>query len=223
MRVWARLADIISANVNALLDRVEDPERLLAQAIRDMEDGLLAARSQAATVIAATRRLGRELEQNRAAARHWHDQARRACRAGREDLAREALRHKVEHDEIVRTLEAQFAEAQKSSHDVKNALHTLEARLAEARRQQRTLLARFRVAKVRLDARRASTALPDTVAPLSKLARLEERLLDMEDELLAHAEITGSPAEELADLELSRKIESEFAVLRNETSQSAPA
>src|SRR5437868_3799448 len=101
MGLFTRLADLISANLNSLLDAAEDPERMLAQVIREMEDGLAAARRQGAVAVAAERRLGRELEQNRAAAGLWKERARKALAGRREDLARKALARKLEHDDLV--------------------------------------------------------------------------------------------------------------------------
>jgi phage shock protein A len=124
---------LIAANTHALLDRAENPETMLKQVVRDMEEGLAAARQQAARAIAAERRLQRELQQNRAAAHRWQEQARRALTAGREDLARKALAQKIEHDDLVKELEAQHAAADSTSKEVKAALRTLETRLAHIR------------------------------------------------------------------------------------------
>ena len=109
MSIFSRLSDIIASNLNALLDRVENPEALLVQVIREMEEGLAAARRYAALAIAAERRIGRELEQNRAEAERWQNKAREALAAERDDLARRALIRKREHEDLVRGLETQCA------------------------------------------------------------------------------------------------------------------
>src|SRR5438270_172646 len=142
MGVFSRLSDIITANVHALLDRAEHPERMLAQVIREMEASLARARHYAAAAIAAERHLARELERHRAEARHWREHARQALTAGREDLARRALLRKAEHDNLIRELEPQLAAARQTGDNVRTALRALEARLAEARRRQGAILAR---------------------------------------------------------------------------------
>src|SRR5947209_3923807 len=111
MAVFARLSGVITARFHALLDRIEDPELLLAQLVRAMEDDLAAARQQAARALAAERRLQRELQPHQQAAQHWQEQARRALAHQREELARRALGWKIEQDDLMRTLQAQHAEA----------------------------------------------------------------------------------------------------------------
>jgi phage shock protein A len=220
MGIFARLSDIISANVNALLDKAEEPERMLAQIIREMEDGLASARQQGATAIAAERRLGRELEQSRTAAEHWKEQARLALTSGREDLARQALARKIDHDDLARALEPQWAAAHATSAEVKSALHALAARLAEARRKQRTLVARHRAATIRVEVQRTVHAgIPDGRSAFARFARFEEKLVDAEDHLLAQAEVgpsAGALETELGQLELRKRVDEELRVLKTE-------
>jgi phage shock protein A len=220
MGLFARLTELISANLNSLLDAAEDPERMLAQVIRELEESLSGARQQGARAVAAERRLARELEQNRAEARNWNERARLALAGRREDLARKALARKLEHDDLARVLETQWSAARQGSDEVKAALRALEARLAEARRKQRSLVARHRAAAVRLEAQLAlRPGIPDGRAPLARFVRFEERLIDMEDQLLAQAEIARPLADlenELADLEAARRVEDELQVLKKE-------
>ena len=104
MSVITRLTEIVAANVNALLDRAENPEWLAGQIVRDMEAGLDTARRLAATAIAHDHHLGRDLEHNRNRAEFWKTKAREALAANREDLARQVLAHKHGYDELVRIL-----------------------------------------------------------------------------------------------------------------------
>src|ERR1700720_4624028 len=85
MSMLGRFSDVISMNVHALLDRAENPERMLTHLLRTLEEGLAAARLQAAGAIAGERRLRRELGRHRAAAQHWKEQARLALARRRED------------------------------------------------------------------------------------------------------------------------------------------
>src|ERR1700730_13085462 len=98
MSILGRFSDVVSLNIHALLHRAENPERLLAHLLRILEEGLAAAKLQAARAIAGERRLRRELGGHRAAARHWQEQARLALAQRREDLARRALACKIDHD-----------------------------------------------------------------------------------------------------------------------------
>jgi phage shock protein A len=220
MGVFARLSDIITSNINALLDRAENPEWMIAQIIREMEEGLASAKRYAATAIAAERRIGRELEQNRLSAEHWKSKARQALTADREDLARRALARKMEHEDLVRSLEHQHGEALQTSQNVRNALHALEARLAEARRKQRTLLARHRAAQARVELHRVVGAgFPAFCGAQAKFDRIENQLNDFEDELTALADLhhvqTGLEAD-FAELERQNAIEDEMEAMKRE-------
>jgi phage shock protein A len=220
MGVFARISDIFTANINALLDRVENPEALLAQVVREMEDGLAAARRYAATAIAAERGLTRELEQNRAEVRHWQEKARTAVTSGREDLARQALTRKKEHEDLIRSLEVQHAAACQTSAGVRSSLRLLEARLDEARRKQRALVAGHRAARARAELVRGGCR-SGPVAAATRFEVLESKFHGLEEELLAQVEVSGALRgleQEFADLETRREVEAELETLKRELS-----
>jgi phage shock protein A len=220
MGVFTRLSDIISSNVNALLDKAEDPEKMIAQVVREMEEGLANAKRYAATAIAGERRLGRELDQNRAQAAFWEGKARTAVAQGRDDLARRMLARKKEHADLVQCLAAQHGEAVQTSGNVRAAVRGLEARLAEARRKQRSLLARHRAARVRVELNRVGGGAVDFHSSQAKFERLEDQLVQFEDELAAQAELNhalGGLEAEVADLEREQAIEADLAALKRES------
>jgi phage shock protein A len=217
MGIFTRLSDILTANVNALIDRVENPEVMLAQIVREMEEGLAVARRYAASAIAAERGLARELEHNRAEVTRWQDKARTAVAAGREDLARLALLHKKEHEDLIHKLEAQYAAACQTSAGVRSSLRLLEARLDEARRRQRALVARHRAAQARAELLRGGGCSPRRAGPAVRFEALENKLTTLEEELLAHVEVSGALLgleEEFADLETRRAVEEELQALK---------
>jgi phage shock protein A len=219
MGIFSRVSDILTANLNALLDRAEDPAGMLAHVIRTMEDSLARARRSAAAAIAAERRLRREQDDNRDQAEHWKARAREALAAGREDLARRALARKQEHDALARSLAEQHAEAVQTGQAARTALQALEARLAEARNKQRTLLARHRAAQVRVETyRQLGTGRTDFGVSLARLDRLEDRLSRCADELDAEADLldlTGLEAD-FTDLERQRIVDRELEALKRE-------
>jgi phage shock protein A len=222
MGIFARLSDIITSNINALLDRAENPEWMIAQIIREMEEGLASAKRYAATAIAAERRIGRELEQHRLQVEHWKSKAKQALAAEREDLARRALARKMEHEDLVRSLENQHEQALQTCQNVRTSLHALEARLAEARRKQRTLLARHRAALARVELHRfAGAGFPAFSGAQAKFDRLENQIIDFEDELTALADLhnlqTGLEAD-FAELERQQVIEGELQEMKREKS-----
>jgi phage shock protein A len=174
--------------------------------------------------VAAERRLGRELESNRAQAEYWKARAREALGRGREDLARRALLRKREHDDLAAGLEAQHAEAVRTGTGVRTALRALEARLAEARRRQRALVARHRAARVRVEVHQA-VGVGGFDAAHAKFERLADRLVEFEDEVAAQAELhqalDGLEAE-FADLEREQAVAAELEALKRENTGRGP-
>src|SRR5215468_8819054 len=105
MGIFTRLSDIISSNLNAMLDKAEDPEKLIRLMIQEMEDTLIEIKASCAGVMATKKRVQRELDEVMARAEQWAQRAQLAMNKGREDLAREALVEKRRYRERARTLE----------------------------------------------------------------------------------------------------------------------
>jgi phage shock protein A len=220
MSVFSRLSEIVASNLNALLDRAEDPELLLRQFIHEMEEGLGVAKRYAATVIATERRLGRELEWNREQAEVWKNRGKRALNAGREDLAREAVARKLDHDTLVGDLTQQHSAARETSNRVRSSLGVLERRLNDARGKQRSLVATNRAARVRVEAsERAQCGIPYLVNSQTTLSRIEDCLQQKEEELIAYAELNEGVSNADAtflDMERERAIDVELEALKRD-------
>jgi phage shock protein A len=214
MGVLSRLSNLVTANMHALLDRAENLEVLLDQAVRDMEAGLARARQAAAVAIAAERRLRREADRNRDLAKEWRDRAREALTTGDETLARQALDRWHLHDVSASGLDAEHVEAAQASQEARSALHGLETRLSEARRRERMLLVRHRTAQVRLTVQRQL----DAGAAHGRLLGLEERLGRRTDEWIAEAELCalGRIEAEFLDRDRQQAIDRELETLRRE-------
>jgi phage shock protein A len=219
MGMFSRIFDIFTANLNALLDRAENPEVMLDQMIRDMEGSLARARRYAAVAIAAESRLRRDRDDNRDQVEQWTARAREALAAGREELARRALARKQEHNLLARSLEEEYTEALQAGQSARTALQALEARLAEARAKQRVLLARHRTAQVRIEVyRHLDVGRTNFGASAARFDRLADRLSQRVEELTAEAELhdlSGLEAE-FTDLERRLAIDRELETLKRE-------
>ena len=219
MRILSRCSDIVLANMHAMLDRIESPEAMIGQVIREMEDGLALARSYAAGAIATERRLARELSEHRAAVELWHAKARAALAANRDDLARLALARKQEHAALAVDLEAQHAAAVESSAQVRASLNTLQERFAAAKRKQKSLIARHHAAQLRQQLCHLAGAPFGTDWPAdAKLRRWEERLTDLEDVIAGQTEVQGLAGVEtmFASWQAEAELELELAALKEE-------
>lgn len=197
MGIFRRCTDILSANLNDLIDRFEDPEKALRQAIREMEQAVANALNGAAKVIANERLLARQLSEHREGAQRWLARAREAVAANDDALARKALARKAEHDRVIAALADQQASLEETSGKLRRQIDAMRARVAEANRKLTTLVARKQAA----DAQRVLVhAAPGITATevFSKFDHLCHRIESAEAEAQAWTELAGISAEEEA-------------------------
>lgn len=187
MRLFRRIADIIAANLNEMVDRFEDPETMLKQAVREMEQAVAEALDSAVKVVATEKLAARQLEKHRRDAQLCHDRARQAVADGDDSLARQLVTRKVQHDSLIAALEDQQATAAESGRKLHRQIDAMRAKLAEAKRKLATLTARRRVA----DARGQLVGAPagTDLAPFSKFDRMYERVEFAEAEVDARLEL----------------------------------
>ena len=125
MGIMDRLSRLIRANVNDLIDQAEDPEKMLDQILRDMQSNMTTARAQVAAMIAQEKELEADLNETRRLANEWGAKAQRAVAAGKDDLAREALRRKRDNDENARVYEQQHQVQEQAVDKLKDQLRQL--------------------------------------------------------------------------------------------------
>jgi len=162
MGIFTRARDIISANINCMLDKAEDPEKLLSMMLREMEDTLIEVKASCAGAMAARRKIEREQDAVRARADEWEVKARMAINKGRDDLAREALVERRRFMERVDVLDCERAECEALLEQYQADIADLEAKLESVREKQRLLIQRHIHAvhkrRAQLDIRRADTS-----------------------------------------------------------------
>ena len=216
MRIFKRLSDIISANLNDLLARAEDPEKMLKQALREMEQGLEAARRVAMQAVTEEKRLKKELEHNEKQASDWEAKAAQAVKADRDDLAKKALARRMEIENVVASIRAEHEEVSESAEQTKRTLKALGSRLSEAKRQEATLVARKKVAEARKAVVEGMERLKqesDGLAVQEKTERLEHELAGLGGKAEALAELSADEIE-MEDLGANGQIEAELAKLK---------
>jgi len=219
MNIFGRISDIIAANVNALLDKAEEPEKMIAQIIREMTGALERARQQGAAAIATERQLARELNEHRNQVAFWQERARHALTEHREDLARQALERRIEEENLVRGLERQHVRATETSAAVRTTIGALQARLAEAQRKERLLVARNRAVRARREAHRFLAVQPLAFhSSTDRLQVWESRIETLEDELAAEAELAQCGSTQIGAAEPDRAllIEEQLQALKKE-------
>lgn len=154
MSIFNRLSTWGKSELNSAIDKIEDPEKMLNQMLIDMQSQLAEAKKQVAVAIADEKRLQKQFEEQRTLAVEWEKKAMLAIKAGNDDLARQALARKAEHDKTAEGFEQQW-KAQKASVDqLKNALQQLNGKIEEAKRQKNLLIARAKRAEAQKNHRR---------------------------------------------------------------------
>lgn len=196
MSIWQRISTLVKSNINALISSAEDPEKVLNQLIRDMRQQFIDARKQVAVSIADEKRLKKQYDGELKKATEWENKAMTAIRAGKEDLARQALARKSEHD----TLAEQFLEqwtAQKAAADqLKEALTQLNSKIQEASRKKNLLIARQKRAEAQKKIQDTMSGMSDNSA-FDTFARMEEKVDRNEAEAQASLELAGGMGDEL--------------------------
>lgn len=214
MPLFRRIADIVSANLNEMVARFEDPETMLRQAVREMDEAVGVALDRAVSAVAHEKLLTRELAENRRQAERWQVRARKALEAGEEDLARRALAHRIEHERLVATLEDQQATASAASVRLRRQIDGLRAKLAEAKRELAALTARKRIAEARgkLLAGMPSIGAGEACASFD---RWRQRIEFAEAEADAWCELTGDVDDNAFEALDNADVEQELAILKD--------
>lgn len=151
MGIFTRLSDIINSNISALLDKAENPEKMIRMMIQEMEETLVEVRSSTAKVIAEKKTVNRRIEQLRRQAGEWQSKAELALAKDREDLARAALVEKSSVNSTVTMLEDELHKLDETLEKLSTEIDQLQAKLTDARTRQKTLLMRSSAAQSRVD------------------------------------------------------------------------
>ena len=189
MGILDRISTVLRTNINALLDASEDPRRTLEQVIRDMAEAIAQARGQTAEVIAQEKLIEADYLKNHRLAQEWERKTELALTRGSDDLAREALRRKIDFERNAEMLGRQLAAQQEISAKLKRDLTQLEAKYDEAIRNRDALVARHRTVLAQQQVARSSARL-NLMDPSSELARMEARIRGEEARTAAYAEVS---------------------------------
>ncbi len=215
MGIFSRLTDIVNSNITALLDRAEDPAKMIRLIVQEMEDTLVEVRSDAARLIADRKEIKRRLRRLDDAQTEWQKRAELAVQKGREDLARAALIERAKLADLVKTLEDDDVMLHERMGHLDEDIMRLQAKLAEAKAKQVGLMARAQTANARFAVReqlydgRVDSA-------MARFDMVEKKLDEMEGRVEAFDLGKGAKtlADEIADLEAESQIENELAKLK---------
>ena len=181
MGIFTRFRDIINSNINAMLDKAEDPEKLIKLMIHEMEDTLVEIKASCAGVMANRKKADRQLDQAQSRAKYWENNAELAVNRGRDDLAREALVEKRRFTVIENSIEKQIMESNNLIEQYQDDIRQLEDRLRTAREKRRVLVQRHLRAKGKRRTQEEIRRM-DSAETIFKFEQLENRIERMEAE-----------------------------------------
>lgn len=213
MGIFSRFSDIINSNINSILDKAEDPEKMVRLIIQEMEETLVEVRTQSAKLIADKKEVGRRSERLAKEAGEWERKAEIALSKGREDLARSALKEKTEALEAVDQMNSDLEQIDHNLEKLSGDIAQLQQKLADAKQRRKALVSRGETAKSRMGVRRQLHDVNVDEA-MSRFERYERRIDDMEGELEAYDLGQKNLADEIADLESDERVDDELSKLK---------
>ena len=203
MGIFTKLSTVIKSNINDLISRAENPEKMLNQIILDMRDQLAKAKREVAAAIADERKLKSQLDADVKQARDWQHRAMLAVKEGRDDLAKQALIRQKEHTERAQVLQSTWNSHSSETEKLKGSLRQLNDKIEEAKRKRNLLVAKQKRAVAQRRIHETMSGLSDTSA-FEAFNRMADKIEDEERKTLAHAEVTEAISGDTLETEFLR-------------------
>lgn len=218
MGLFDRVSRVVRSNLNAAVSAAEDPEKILDQAIVDMQEDLVQMKQAVATAIASQKRVQQQYDKANSEANTWQQRAQLALQKGDEELARQALVRKKTQAETAAALKAQLDTQSVTVEQLKRNLIGLESKLAEAKTKKDMLKARASAAKASEQLQSTTSSL-NTSSAMAAFERMEEKVLQMEAKSQAVAELAGADLEsQFVALEAGGDVDLELAAMKAQLS-----
>lgn len=218
MSIFSRLSDIVNSNISALLDKAENPEKMIRMVIQEMEETLVEVRSGTAKVIAEKKTLSRRAEQLSNQATDWESKAELALIKGREDLAKAALLEKTNIQASIEITENDLAKLDETLDKLCSEIEQLQAKLNDARARQKTLVMRSTATQSRVDVHQQLNSHTIDNA-MDKFEYYERKIDQMEGQIdSSHIEARGLQSE-FDELEKQEAIDKELEALKSKLQQ----
>ena len=213
MGIFSRFTDIVNSNINAILDKAEDPEKMVRLIIQEMEDTLVEVRSASAKTIANKKKISAQINKMQSEGRDWQSKAELAINKDREDLARAALQEKKKCDEYAVTLNAELAAVDEQISKLQSEVTQLQDKLADAKARQKTIIMRQKTVSSRLDIKRTLND-GKVDAAMGRFEQYERKIDDLESQVDAYDLGKKTLADEFADLAADDEIDDALAALK---------
>jgi phage shock protein A len=221
MGLFDRLSRVVRANLNDLVSQAEDPEKVLEQAVIDMQEDLVQLRQAVARTIAEQKRTEQRYNSDTTEAGKWEQRAKLALTKGDENLAKEALTRKKTFSDTAATLKAQLEQQTVQVESLRRNLVALEGKISEAKTKKNMLQARSKAAKANEELQKTLGGI-GTSSAMGAFERMENKVLEQEARSQAVGELGGYGIEQqFAELESSTNVDDELAMLKAQMSGGA--
>jgi phage shock protein A len=213
MGIFSRITDIINSNINAILDKAEDPEKMVRLIIQEMEEALVEVRSTSARAIADRKELQRRQGWLRGEVSEWERKAEVAISKGRDDLAKGALIERNKAREACGLLDQDLEILEDTLSKLNGDIAALQAKIKDAKARQNAIILRGKAAQSRLGARRrlADHSIDDA---MQRFENYERKMDDLEGQIESYDMGQKTLSEEIAELEADEQINEELAELK---------
>ncbi|EPA8367791.1 phage shock protein PspA [Vibrio fluvialis] len=220
MGIFSRFADIVNSNISALLDKAEDPEKMIRLIIQEMEDTLVEVRTNSAKAIADKKELARKVDAIDQQIEDWQAKATLALNKQREDLARAALIEKQKLQNLLKGLHTEQTLVEETIDKLTGEIAKLESKITETRAKQQALAIRSHAASNRRDVQRHlhTSRTDEAMAKFEQYSRKVDEL-EAEADLYAQSGKGKSLEQEFAELQAQDEIEQELAKLKEQMKQ----
>ena len=209
MAIFQRVGDLVKANINDLLDRAENPEKMVKQIIIDMEKELQQCTNALGQAMGSQRQMKKQLDKAKAESQEWENKAKLALKAGNQDLAKQALAKKVNADKQVEQYQQMYDQCTAQVDTIKGQVDALKMKLEEAKSRQSTLIARSKMADAQKSMAKTLGSM-DSSSAFSKLDKMEEKIEAKEAQADAFSDLAGTAntgSDPFAELEANSAVD----------------
>lgn len=221
MSIFGRIRDILSANINSMLDNAEDPEKMADEYIRQLTGEEYEVKTSVAAAMADASRLNRLEAQYLAETESWDTKAAAALRGGKEDLAKAALGRKVAANKLYNEYKTQSDAQEQQVEQLQNALVQLQTRIAETRAKRDLIVAKKNRAATQEAIQRTVRGISSSTSAMDKLDQLEDKVDERLDKAEAMSKLEGDTLDsKFRDLEKESEVDSELEELKRRLGQS---
>ena len=218
MAIFERISDLVRSNINDLIDKAENPEKMVKQIIIDMEDQLRKATQGLGTAMGSLNQVKKQLENAKEQSHNWQAKAKACLEQGNEELAKQALENKVKQDKMVTQYQEMSNSMEAQVNEIKSQIDVLKQKLEEARIKQAMLVERSQIADAKSQMAKTLGNM-DSKSAFAKMDKMEQKIEQKESQADAFSQISGvedAPNDPFAQMDQENSINAELEKLKQE-------